>query len=350
MPRSKATPLKKRAKVKQAPRRTPRTAAVRVESVPTEHVDIGKLLDADVLLYHGTSWLAKAIRFFDGTDVNHASIVIGVTPPEVGEALSHGLTKNSVPASIHDSPWVLARRLKDRPSNVSPVIARADYYLSRGQRYGYEQLLLLAFLSILRKPKITPIFKKLVLAVLERAASLLLKLSAGGREPMICSEFVYRCYEEALPTAVDIFSLRIERAVSPEGIRKPGAKVRVDRVHPDSVLAVVLRQPLLRATATPEAAPAPLPPLLQRYLAEAVAPGLESVKTAEVVDAELSQAVARFAASWHLAKVEKESKLRPESVAPEDALTSFYQTVSADFVTPGDLLKTESLLTLGVVQ
>jgi hypothetical protein len=327
-------------------------AIVLPESAPAETIDPASLLAVDILLYRGRGWLSKAIQFFDGTDVSHSSLFLAGTPASVAEAISKGLLERPLTDSVGDSAWVVARRLKTRPADVAPVLARANSYLSQGERYGYEQILLLAFLSLIRKPKITPIFKRLVTAVLEKASALLLKLTAGGKQPMICSELVYRSYDEALPDALDLFSLSVQREVTTEALQRPAKRVQVDRVHPESVLAAVVqrRQPRRRATAQPEsAAPSNLTPLIQRYLREVKEPSVEAMSMAsasDVADAEVVAAVSRFAANWRGATSPETKTVSSESAGVDAALADLYRT-AADFVTPGDLLKSESLMTLG---
>jgi hypothetical protein len=311
------------------------------EAASSGKLDPQQLLTIDVLLYHGTGLISNAIRFFDGTDVSHASLFLGETPPAVGEALARGLTERSLAVSVGDSAWVMARRLKARPSDVSPVLDRAKYYLAEKERYGYEQVLLLAFLCLIRKPKITPIFKRLVIAVLEKASQLLLRLTAGGKQPMICSEFVYRCYEEATPGALDPFGLTIRRAVMPEGSRVP--EVRIDRVHPDSILAAVMGQRSAggRAVVRTEGARTDSPTsLIPRYLRQVREPSLESAPPATVVNPDLEGAVSRFAARWQAAAGRTARTASAEGFAGGSALANLYAT-AAEFVTPGDLLKTE---------
>lgn len=349
-------PTKKAVKAKAAKKTPPakvkpagKGALVRTEAAPAETIPSSKLLPVDVLLYRGTNLISRAIEFFDGTDVSHASLLLDGKPVSVAEAIGQGLIQRRLTDSVQDHEWVMARRLKTRPPDVSPVLARAQHYLAEGERYGYEQVLLLAFLALIRKPKITPIFKRLLTAVLEKASSMLLQLTAGGKQPLICSEFVYRCYDEALPEALDLFSLSLRREVTAEGIRKPAARVKVDRVHPESVLAAVMRKrPARRLAAAPEAAAKPenLDTLIRRYLREVREPAVEAVPMAEAAGADVTDAVTRFAAIWQAAGEAGAREVRLEAAAPAAALTHLYKT-AADFVTPGDLLQSDSLMTLG---
>ncbi|NMH28727.1 C40 family peptidase [Flavobacterium silvaticum] len=163
------------------------------------------LRDADILLYRGTSWLAKAIRFFDGTDYNHTSIFVG--NDQVVEAVAKGVTRRTIDESIHDAVKVSVFRLLQRPDDMSPVIAVVPRY--EGNRYGYEQLLLLALICSMRSVRVNNVVARFFRRVLEGAAGALLNLTAGNRQALICSEFVYRCYDEALPEIKDIYAIQL---------------------------------------------------------------------------------------------------------------------------------------------
>lgn len=61
------------------------------------------LKPGDVFLYQGTSLVARLIRLFDGTEYSHASIYDGA---KVAEALSQGITTNTVADSVAGSNFV----------------------------------------------------------------------------------------------------------------------------------------------------------------------------------------------------------------------------------------------------
>jgi hypothetical protein len=322
------------------------------------------LQPADVLLYRGEGLLPKLIRFFDGTQVNHAGLYLGNA--QVGEAIAEGVVARSLDASIAGHTLVIVRRLTATVATMQPVVDRGRAYVAQGQRYAYEQLLLLAFLALARKLKVTPILDRLLRRLLDGAAAVVAKLTSGGRQPMICSEFVYRSYDEALPGPVDVYSLSVgEMALVPPpeagaaafalglSVASPAARGR--GVHPHSLLAVEMAR---RRGAGPqvEAAPAPAPEpvtqaeldgLITRYLEEVKATLPAATPEAAAVSGELDAAVEAFARTYFAATAGPAA----EAVALSTAgpMEHLFRT-AADFVTPGDLLNTQSLVTVGEVK
>ncbi|MEJ7812572.1 MAG: hypothetical protein WKG32_19325 [Gemmatimonadaceae bacterium] len=387
----------------------------------------------DVMLYRGTSWLAKAIRLFDGTDVNHAAIYLG--SQRVGESIKQGVVARDLPTSLRGNEWVLVRRLKDMPPDMGPVSTRADLYLAQGLRYAYEQILLLAFLGLTRKPKVTPVLRALLRTALDAAASALTQMIAAatmgkGRQPMICSEFVYRCYDEALPEMGDPYALRINmlpftpapsRSAPAGAMAVPApaapaaAPLRGQGIHPDSLLAWAAT-PAGRvwrddgagsagsrprgaartaraaraagtAASTGDADYAELDSLIKQYLVEVREPlpsagparaaaarargkrrGPARTAATTVSDEELRASIDRFALALSAAELahteegatpaagagsgrRSKGAAAPQSISISMAppFANLLRT-SSDFVTPGDLLKTESLFTLGRIE
>src|SRR5439155_7402077 len=100
---------------------------------PLELIAVPKLsvtaLDCDIVLYHGEDLIARAIRLFDNSHVNHSSIFLA--PDRVGEALGNGIVKRPISVSLVDSAWVKVMRLKVRP-RMAPVRKVAERYLAKG--------------------------------------------------------------------------------------------------------------------------------------------------------------------------------------------------------------------------
>ena len=317
----------------------------------SDTVAVGALRPGDVLLYQGTGWLARLIRFFDGTDFNHAGLCLG--DGSVAEAQAPGVIRQGVEPSIAGRVKVLVRRLKQDVPSLDPVVGRGLQIVDEGHRYAFEQLLLLALLGLTRKLKATPILRTLLRKTLDRAAAVATGIIGAGREPMICSEFVYRCYDEALPEAADVYSLEVNpfpRGAPPAGRRAAAAApVRGRGVHPDSFLAWRLaaglaapRQRGLRAAGPPTPpSDEELAELAERYLAEACGEAVRA-RAPRVADSDLAASIDNFALSL---QPKRRTRL-PEPLAREVAVRDLLAT-APDFVTPGDLLSTESLFSVG---
>lgn len=168
-------------------------------------IQVLDLKAGDILLYQRTSFFARMIRLFDGSEYSHVSIYDG---SNIAEAVGHGVVSNSVATSIQEASFVDVYRFRsitgqylgDPGYEAQPVINRINFYVTQGERYAYEEIILLAFLLITRRLPVVgwiPGLGKILRTILDNATDVLNKIIAAGKEPMICSELVYRCYIEA---------------------------------------------------------------------------------------------------------------------------------------------------------
>ncbi|MCG6534353.1 MAG: hypothetical protein L7F78_06600 [Syntrophales bacterium LBB04] len=297
--------------------------------------------------------------------MNHAALFLG--DGKVGEVIPDGVISRNLAISVTDSDWVLVRRLANAPADMIPVLDCANSYFKQGNRYAYEQIVLLAFLCLTRKLTVTPIVHYFIQAVLDNAAAMLTRFTsiATNREPMICSEFVYRSYDEALPERKDIYSL----GITPESTLKPALRAaptarsttRSRGIHPESLLGLMMSeqnrgrslaalQPpkgIIQAQAVGDASR--VDALIEQYLEEAQQKIRTSAET--VVTIEDMRAVHNFSRSLYAMREPTARAAGVTSCAftvqsPE--IDCLLETV-ADFVTPGDLLKTQSLTYKGIL-
>lgn len=282
----------------------------------------------DILLYHGDGWVSRAIRFFDGTDVSHAGLK--VKDNLVEEALARGVVEDTLAQSVQGSAYVLVRRLKDPLSDadVAQLLAVAKGYV--GALYAYHEILLLAFLCTVRKLKVTPILGIFLEGIFSQAADLIADLLSHGKKPLICSELVYRAYEKALPG-----KLVISRPM------RMGAEAVASTIHPESLLAQIGPGPSMGANPASEVAGGgDLETLFDRYFAECTSQiGPEEVQALTFPSVPVVAQFRRYLSAL-------QDSLPVQSVGAEDARNQLFQ-VAADFVTPGDLWRCESLMTVG---
>ncbi|HVE80223.1 MAG TPA: trypsin-like peptidase domain-containing protein [Gemmatimonadaceae bacterium] len=356
----------------------PVRAVEAADSIPT-----GNLTPGDVLLYRGTGIISKGIQWFDSSEVSHAGLYLGGL--RVGEALANGLETRSLRDSFREQEWVAARRLTALPGNMTPVLGLANRYLAQRVAYGYSQIVLLAILSLVRKLAPTGWTGWLIVAAAKAALAALSAFLQSTRDLMICSEFVYRCYDEADPARQDQYTIRIvdlpfEAAPGSGELEAAKASLRRGRgVHPESVLAGLVREPgrvaeaMRQAPASLETMPSPgqqeqlearVEDLLLRYIEEVrtgkTSPRMERLGSQDELEQELATVVGQFAVALTAADSVRAGKHRSADEALAAAaqenlgnvlppsLAHLFRT-AADFVTPGDLFKTQSLVTLGKV-
>lgn len=326
-------------------------------------VSFKDLRPGDVLLYRGTSFISRAIQLFDGSPVSHASLYLG--EGMIGEAVAHGLVRQDSETSFHANEWVRAYRLADAPQDMAPVLRRARCYLDQGNRYGYEQIVILALLSTTRKLPMSMMLRRLLRTLLDAAATELTRLFSAGKEPIICSEFVYRAYDEAAAELDDPYAIEIPGMLAlpeEEGTRDlTEGLAGTPRVHPES-LAALFGTAASSAWMSPTVGTRDVSPLVEEgaddlddllvaYLEELR--GGKASKREPVSLEELRGATDRFLVSLHRAAQGQEGvgerALLLDEAEVRSAAYQYLFRAAADFVTPRDLYTTGSLVALGTV-
>jgi len=328
---------------------------------------IEELQAGDVLLYSSRTLIGKMIRKLDGTEVTHAGIALG--NENVGEALmvgKPGIHSNPISTSFQGTDWVAVHRLLDRKLNRQPIMDVADRYIAQGNRYAYAEILLVATICLTRKLNLQDsLLGRIAWGTMNKANQYIATLTAHGKEPMICSEFVFRCYDEADDADDDPYSLEINsqsgtmtRRMSSRRMRRRGysapAANSAPNVHPESLLGKMVQQPqrLERATmaAAPGVAPADqisdaeLHSLIEAYVdGPRLVRGMAATAAPEVSQQEIEEAAANYAASLLISDQVRYGA--PMSGSPASRVVA----AVADFVTPGDLLKSSSLVSVGRV-
>jgi hypothetical protein len=308
----------------------------------------------DVLLFHGKSFVAWAIRAFDGTVVNHAALAL--EPDLLGEAAGNGLQTASISGSTRASRFTIVRRHASG-LDASPVVQRAQAYLAAGVPYAYHQILLLAILSLTRRIPLSPVSRRLVRAALDEAAGVLNAMVESGRQVMICSEYVFRCYNEAhAGPGPNPYRLEIIRAEFAEG----GTLVdwALDRddatLPPPAAVGLTFGSPA-DETVADTSAEERLAPLIAAYAAETgsaddlppvAVPPTFALDQSDVSDEELLQAIVTFSVLF--ADTTDATGVSGTTLGREDPRDSMERvralSVDPNFVTPGDLLRTVSLV------
>lgn len=139
---------------------------------------------------------------FDGTDYSHAGIWDG---KNVTEALGDGVVTRSLGESVSSAKFVGIARLMKKGNELGSPKLPSDPVLTKGikffqdnpSKYAYEEILLLAVLALTRRIPV-PFLR----GILDHAAGVINDILARGKEPVICSELVFRCFLLAGPDYV----------------------------------------------------------------------------------------------------------------------------------------------------
>ena len=163
--------------------------------MPNE-IGVQDLMPCDVLLYHSEATISQLIQWFDGSEYSHTSIYDG---DMVVEAIEDGVRRRTLAVTMADTVYADVWRLRKEGHTIgspalpaAPVLEVIEKYVAESDRYAYEEILLLALLCTSRRLPL-PFLRW----ALDRAADLLVSMAENGKEPMICSELVYRCFSEA---------------------------------------------------------------------------------------------------------------------------------------------------------
>jgi len=117
----------------------------------------------------------------------------------VVEAIPEGVRRRALKTTMKDTIYADVWRLRKEGVFIGspelpaePVLEMIRRYVDEGDRFAYEEVVLLAILCTTRRIPL-PFLRW----ALDRAAALLVRMVDGGKEPMACSELVYRCFDDA---------------------------------------------------------------------------------------------------------------------------------------------------------
>jgi hypothetical protein len=164
-------------------------------------IEFDALQPGDVLLFKGDGILSDAIMLLGDCDYSHAALFVGdeLGVPHVIDAGRHGVLLVPLKTRNDEEIHCDAFRWHDNGlalSDTSPVVAVAGDYLLRGTDYGWSQLYLTAILLVAKGLHVEKKYRLLMAA----AAWLVDAYLEKDKSQVTCSELVYRCFSEALPT------------------------------------------------------------------------------------------------------------------------------------------------------
>ncbi len=296
----------------------------------------------DVVLTRGTETVSRAICLMDGSEVSHAALAVG--EDALAEVVGEGLRTVTFAQAMDGHDLTVGRALTT-PADTGPVLDVARRYLAGHTSYAHQQIVLLAVLCVTRHIPLPLGGRRLVRTVLDQAAAAVNAMAECGRQPMICSEFVYRCHHEARPRTP--YVLR----TADDDTQPDGTLLGWARAHP-----AVPRLPLPAGPAAGRPAPADaeaaLAPLVSAYAAALGKADLLArhvpvpAGLSDPSDEELLSSMVAFGTALHRADSQGADG-RDGSGAPLPPARALEKIrameAEPNFVTPGDLLRSPSL-------
>lgn len=316
-----------------------------------------ELKPGDVLIFSGEkgSWISEAIMFLAGAPVSHAAMVyttntelVEETPPAVRVAKTEGRFTGRD---------VYVNRLKGA-SGLDPVVASATRYVNREEPYAMSNLYLVGMILLYRKFTPNTPLQKLMIKLFKKLAGHVIehinKRKEPGKLPMVCSQFVFQCFEDAgADYRLHLLKPVLLRApLEGEGPREGG-----------SLLDQVVRQVRRRDAIALHKLSAEVTPLtteidlsedeLGRQLVDALKQGGGTEGAA--LDEELVLAVSRFSEALYTAgtgtAVPQQALTRALSAGRTPDALNLLKVEEAYFVTPADLLdRCANLERVGVIE
>lgn len=163
-------------------------------------ITTNELLPGDILLYNGKKLVSRLIRCFDRSYVNHAAVFIGTDEetgePQVIEAVGEGVLNRSLKEIFDHNCYIVVKRYEKVSRETGPVLDEAKRYFSEKRSYEFKAIVFLAIISLVERVHLNCLVAWSVSRTLEKYFSRYLEDTK--KQPVTCSELVYRCYNEAL--------------------------------------------------------------------------------------------------------------------------------------------------------
>jgi hypothetical protein len=302
----------------------------------------------DILLFSPEkgSFISWAITYLTDAPVSHAAmfydeekqLIIEETPPQV---------KLSSAAERFKDREIYVRRLKeDLP--LSPVIGVSTSYLNAAEPYAMSGLYMVGLLLIYRKFTPNTKTQKVIVKILKKLTASIVEYinehENPGKLPMVCSQFVAQCYDDA----GDKYQLIIDN-----GILQKMTATKDNTSVLDNVIEVINsgQRMKLQTSLVPNLEVQDDSSSSGEELCEELKESFNlttSETTAEISD-ELVDAVAQFAYAHYLSD---SGKNQTKNISQEDA-TKVLQKLNNYknmFTFPGDLLDhCDSLRDAGII-
>jgi hypothetical protein len=321
-------------------------------------MEVADLKPGDILLLSGEKGhlLSKAIMYLTDSPVSHAALSYKSSDQIVEETLPQIRIFESKKG--FENRTVFVKRLKNQQKSMDPVIQAAEEYLNSLEPYGKANLIILGLLLLYKKFSPNRLTQKVMAKIFKLIASDLIdfinKHSYPGKYPMVCSQLVYRCYQDAgkdyrlLITKGNLVgaSLIAER----DNLSILDQTIYQIRRDNSSEFRTFLRAgtPLVATDIYPENLDELAKELIEELQTTEVEPPIE-------LSYELVEAIHHFGQALYLAQTGEESNdqalIQANQLGIPPNVLSFLKVEEAYFITPGDLLShCENIEEVGIIR
>lgn len=166
-------------------------------------MEIKDLQHGDVVLFSPEkgSFISWAITFLTNAPVSHASIFYGDEQgqPSIIEETPPAVAVNPVVERFVDR--VITVRRLEGGLELDPVIAAATIYRNNAEPYDNASLYMVGAILLYKKFTPSTLVQQVIIKILKKLTATLDAYinarKAPGKQPMVCSQFVAQCYEDA---------------------------------------------------------------------------------------------------------------------------------------------------------
>lgn len=164
-------------------------------------MDINDLKSGDILLFSGEkgSTISEAIMYLTNAPVSHAAMaytpggtIVEATPPAV---------QTNQAAERFIDRKISVMRCNPPQNSYAPVLAAATGYLNDKAPYANANLYLVGMLLVYRKFTPDTVTQRVIISILKKITAAIITYyndhKYPGQLPMVCSQLVYQCYEDA---------------------------------------------------------------------------------------------------------------------------------------------------------
>ncbi|MGB8451890.1 MAG: hypothetical protein WCD89_06105 [Anaerocolumna sp.] len=169
--------------------------------IDNKTIKVNELKQGDILLfsYLQDDWESKLIALLTQSPVSHSAMSY-YTNDEIVEETPPDAQVNPIKKRVADRT-ITVMRFSDTEADLKKVLDVAKKYADLKEPYPMANLIFVGLYILLKRVIISKELQILLLPILKLVIGDLIELVDNkyypGEHPMVCSQFIYHCYEEA---------------------------------------------------------------------------------------------------------------------------------------------------------